>query len=127
MKQISFADAKPRKYVAEHVFDVDAAPDPLQSPRREAQVFGDELQLLGGRVERSLQRPKRIGESRSVPLQRDQRRRRPGHPLFGEIGDGVKQLLDAGAGESGNSDRGALRRVVRPVGAVAGRPWSEPR
>jgi hypothetical protein len=36
VKQISFADAKARKYVAEHLFDVDAAGDPLQRPRCEA-------------------------------------------------------------------------------------------
>ena len=63
VKQISFTDAKARKYVAEHLFDIDAAGDALQSARREPQVFRDQLQLSSRGIERALQRAKRLGES----------------------------------------------------------------
>ena len=95
---LSLADAKARKYVAQHFFDVNPADDALQGARRQAQVLGDQFQRLFARVERALKSVQRIGEGDPMPLQRDQRRRRSGHSRFRDIGDGVEQAIESRTG-----------------------------
>src|SRR5207342_2813422 len=92
------------KYLAEHVFRADASDDAIHSSGGAPEVLGDQLPFRRIGPQRRSQGVAGVLKRATMPFERDEGWLTRGQALFGQIRQGVKQLIDAGARFGRNSE-----------------------
>jgi len=92
-----FSNTQPGKDFAEHVFGPDPPDDAIHRRRGAAKIFGDQLPFRHIGPERRCQGLAGVRECSPMPFDNEQGGLARRHALFGQIRQGVKQPIDAGA------------------------------